>query len=314
MEQTGMKRMKYLLSLTSAALMAVAMLAMPVVDAIAASSIRIKVDDQPITSYDITQRTTLLKLTGGGGEKAAIEELINETIQFIEAAKIGVRVPESRVDFAIQDIATRTKMSPDKLKKELAGQGVNIETLRRRIKAQMTWQQLVELRIRMEGASVKGSDVTAALFEDSEGGDVKTTEYILQQIIFVVPSGSSGGLENQRRREAEAFRSRFPGCDGSVAMAKQLKGVVVKNLGRRTTEELNGPDGKEIKATPAGKTTRPTKTDSGIELVAVCKTRTLETNAAAVAETENKLMFEQNKELGKEYMAELRKKAVIEYR
>ena len=76
--------------------------------------------------------------------------------------------------------------------------------------------------------------MTAALFQEAEGGDVKTTEYVLQQIIFVVPQGSSGGLETQRRREAEAFRSRFPGCDRSVAMAKQLKGVVVKNLGRRT--------------------------------------------------------------------------------
>ncbi|MCP4381275.1 MAG: peptidylprolyl isomerase, partial [Hyphomicrobiales bacterium] len=47
----------------------------------AASTIRIKVDDQPITSYDITQRATLMRLTGvKGGEKAAIQELIDETI------------------------------------------------------------------------------------------------------------------------------------------------------------------------------------------------------------------------------------------
>ena len=125
-------------------------------DASAASSIRIKVDDQPITSYDITQRATLLKLTGGGGEKDAIEELINETIQFIEAAKMGVGVPESRVDLAIDDISKRTKMSPAQLKKELAAQGVDIDTLRRRIKAQMTWQQLVQMRMRMDGAAGEG--------------------------------------------------------------------------------------------------------------------------------------------------------------
>ena len=81
------------------------------------------------------------------------------------------------------------------------------------------------------------------------------------------------------------------------------------------SDELDGPDGKEIKATPAGQTTRPIKSDSGIELIAVCKTRTLDTNAAARSpRPKNKLMLEQNKDLGKEYMAELRKKAVIEYR
>ena len=56
----------------------------------AASSIRVKVDDQPITSYDIAQRTKLFEMTGvKGGQKAATEELIDETIQFIEAAKNG---------------------------------------------------------------------------------------------------------------------------------------------------------------------------------------------------------------------------------
>ena len=55
----------------------------------------------------------------------------------------------------------------------------------------MTWGQLVQLRMQFDGASVKGSDVTAALFEESSGGNVKATEYMLQQIIFVVPKGSS---------------------------------------------------------------------------------------------------------------------------
>ncbi|MCB1489385.1 MAG: SurA N-terminal domain-containing protein [Bauldia sp.] len=306
--------MHHTIRLGLAAFVAVAMAALGVGVASAASSIRIKVDDQPITSYDIAQRTALLKLTGGGGEKAAIQELIDETLQFIEAAKLGVSVSESRVDFAIEDIAKRTKMTPAKLKSELAAQGVNIDTLRRRIKAQMTWQTLVDVKIHMDGASVKGSDVTAALFEESGGsGQIKTTEYILQQIIFVVPKGSSSALLSQRRREAEAFRGRFPGCDQSVAMAKQLKGVVVKNLGRRTDDELSGPDAKEIKGTAVGKTTSPMKTDAGYQLIAVCRAKSVDSNAAAVADAENKLMLEQNKDLGKEYMEELRKKAIIQY-
>jgi len=307
--------MQRIFRLTFIAVMAIAGLSVGLGSALAASSIRVKVDDQPITSYDIAQRTGLLSLSGvGGGEKAAIEELINETLQFIEAAKRGISIPEERVDAAIAEIAQHVKMSPDQLTKALASQGVDIATLRRRIKAQMTWQTLVQMRTRMEGGSVKGSDVTAALFEQNDGGNVKTTEYILQQIVFVVPQGSSSAYVSQRRREAESFRARFPGCDKSIDMAKQLKGVVVKNIGRRTSDQLAGPDGDEVKNTPAGQTTRPSQSDNGIDLIAVCSTRTIDSNAAARTEVENKLLSEQNKNLGADYLAELRKKAVIEYR
>jgi peptidyl-prolyl cis-trans isomerase SurA len=307
--------MQRLVRLTFVALIGAAGLSAADLPATAASSIRIKVDDQPITSYDIAQRTALFHLTGvPGGEKAATEELINETLEFIEAAKRGVSVPDSRVDLAIADISQHVKMTPDKLKGALASQGVNIDTLRRRIKAQMTWGQLVQLKMQFDGASVKGSDVTAALFEESSGGNVKATEYMLQQIIFVVPKGSSSAYAEQRRREAEAFRIRFPGCDKSIDAAKQLKAVVVKDLGRRTSDELSGPDGQEIKDAGVGKTTRPVKSDAGFDLIAVCSARAIDSNAAARAQVESKLTLEQNKDLGKDYLAELRKKAVIEYR
>ena len=63
--------------------------------------------------YDIQQRTQLLTMTGvKGGQKAATEELIDETIQFIEAAKMGIPVSDARVDVAIEEIATRVKMTP----------------------------------------------------------------------------------------------------------------------------------------------------------------------------------------------------------
>ena len=128
-----------------------------------------------------------------GGQKAATEELIDETIQFIEAAKNGIGVSDARVDAAIEEISTRVKMTPTQLTKALAEQGVDIETLRRRIKAQMVWGQLVQMRTRVHGGSVKGSDVTAAMFAESGSEDIETTEYTLKPIIFVVPKGVPGG-------------------------------------------------------------------------------------------------------------------------
>lgn len=282
----------------------------------AASSIRVKVDDQPITTYDISQRAKLLQMTGvKGGEKAATEELIDETLQFIEAAKMRVSVSEARVDGAIEEISARIKMTPKQLAQALGQQGVDIATLRRRIKAQMVWGQLVQMRTRLRGGSVKGSDVTAAMFAERGSNEIKTTEYTLKPIIFVVPKGASAGLDAQRRREAEAFRGRFAGCDAVADQVRQLKEVVVRSTIRRSSEELAGaPEARDIEETPPGKVTRPRRTDEGYTLLAVCTAKTIDSNAAARVQAENKLLDDLNKNLGADYMAELRKKAVIEYR
>ena len=96
-------------------------------------------------------------------------------------------------------------MTPEQLTKALAGQGVEIATLKRRIKAAMLWQQLVQGKMRYEGKTVKADDVTAALLGSGQD-KITTSEYTLQQILFVVPKGSSAGYVTQRRREAEAFR------------------------------------------------------------------------------------------------------------
>jgi peptidyl-prolyl cis-trans isomerase SurA len=282
--------------------------------AAADSTIRITVNDEPITSYDISQRLLLMKIAGEkGGQKVAIDQLINETLELRDAKAHGITVPESRVDAAFASIGSRMKMTPTKLTKALSSAGIAAETLKRRIRVQMAWGQLVEARSKFE-VSVKSSDIARALQAQGDPGKITNTEFMLQQIIFVAPKGSSSGYIAQRRREAENFRIRYAGCDKAVQQAKGLRDVVVKSLGRRTSDQLVGDDGKEVQNTPAGKTTHPAVTEQGVMLIAVCSTRKIDSNAAAVNEVENKLSLEQSKNVGAEYLKTLRDKAVIKYR
>ena len=289
-------------------------LAVSLAPAAAQSSIRVLVNGDILTSYDIAQRARLLPLFGNkGGEKAATEELIDEMLKLQEARKRGIRVDDERVDASFASMARDRKLSAKQLDGELGRIGIAVDSMKRWIKAQMVWQRLVQARVRREG-QVKSSDIMAAMLEKGSPEDITLTEYLLQQIIFVVPSGSSKDYVAQRRREAEGFRLRFPGCDGSLAQAKTLKGVVVRDLGRRDTTQLKGPQGDEIKSTAPDQTTRPFQSESGIELVAVCSKRDFKSNAAAVSEIETQLKFEQAKALGADYLKELRDAAVIQRR
>ncbi len=278
------------------------------------SSIAVLVNEQPITNYDIEQRRKLMALGGAKATaKSATDELIDETLQLYEGRKRGIKAPDAQVEGAYASIAQNLKLNPSQLTKALGERGINSSSLKNRLRAQITWQQLVQRRTQAT-ATIKTEDVTSAILAKGDPNQLTMTEYMLQQIVFVVPQGSSGALYSQRRREAEAFRQRFKGCDSSLEQAKQLRGVVVKNIGRRDTTQLGGPEGEDIKKTPAGKAASPTQIDEGIELIAVCSTKQIQSTAAARAEVTNDLYIKQAKDLGKDYMAELRKAAIIEYR
>jgi peptidyl-prolyl cis-trans isomerase SurA len=250
-----------------------------------------------------------------GGIKDATDQLINELIEVADAKKHGIVIPDARVDQAYIQISKNIKQlgTPERLTQALATQGVVPDTLKRRLRAQMAWGQVVQAKSRAE-ASVKSSDVTKELLADSQTDKTETTEFTLQQILFVVPKGSAPGYFTQRRREAEGFRLRFAGCDKSLDQAKGLRDVVVRNIGRRTANELTGKDGKEVRDTPVGKTTSPAQVDQGVTLVAVCSTRSVNGDSLARSDIENKLMAEQTKGVGDDYLKELRGKAIIQYR
>lgn len=282
--------------------------------ATAQTSIKVVVNGDIITSYDIAQRTRLLPLFGNsGGKSAATDQLIDDILKFQEAKRRNIRVSDERVDAAYSSMAKDRKLNATQLTRELGQMGIAADTIKHWIKSQMIWQQLVRARIRREG-QVKTSDILSAMLEEGSPDEFTITEYRLQQIIFVAPSDSSTKFLAQRRREAERFRADYPGCDGGLAHAKTLNGVVVRDLGRRDSTQLRGAQGAEIKDTPPGKTTRPFKTNSGIELVAVCSTRDFQSNAAAIAQAENKLKFTQAEEIGGDYLDELRKRAIIQRR
>jgi peptidyl-prolyl cis-trans isomerase SurA len=278
------------------------------------SSIAVLVNEDPITDYDISQREKLMRLGGAKtSTKIATDELIDETLEMYEGRKRGYKAPEAQVDGAFASIAQSLKMTPAQLTKALASRGVDAATLKQRVRAQITWQYLVQRRTQLK-AQVKSQDVANAILAKGNPTDMTLNEYMLQQIVFIVPQGSSPALYAQRRREAEAFRQRFQGCDNSLAQAQKLRGVVVKDIGRRDATQLNGAEGEDIKKTTAGNTAPPYQMSEGIELIAVCSVKQVQSQAAARAEVTNELYGKQAKDLGKDYLDELRKAAIIEYR
>lgn len=274
-----------------------------------AVTLEVVVNGVPITSYDIAQRVALQRVSGQtASTNAATNQLIDESIQVSEALRLGVRVSQQQIDAAFASIAQQVGMSVSQFSAALREAGVTPDTLKQQVRAQIYWSILIQARLQTNPV-VRQDDVTAALL--AQGGANQTVrQYRLQQIIFVVPQGSSNNYVNQRRSEAESFRQRFSGCENSLTRAQNLRDVTVRDLGRDVSQ-LSQTQFQSVQSTSAGRTTRPERTSRGIEIVAVCSVTEVQANEQARTEIQNELLIDQGEQIGQDYLAELRENAII---
>lgn len=285
--------------------------------ALSQSAVKVLVNGQPITTYDIRNRAQLLKLTtrGKSGEKQAIDELIEERLKLGEAKLRGLKVSDSDVDEAFAKIASRTKLAPNQFVQVLAQNGVDATTLKDRIRAEMAWGRIVRARFKAT-VDVSEQDVARAVSGQELDAAARQTisEYKLQPILFVVPSGAGTAAVNQRRSEAVAFRSRFQGCESAVQVAQGLRDVVVKPVVRRSESDLPEDLRAELGGLAIGGISQPEQVEQGVQLLAVCDKQGVAGATKATDEARSELMNERGQLLARRYLRDLRADAVIEYR
>lgn len=284
--------------------------------AAAQMTVKVVVNDLPITSYDIAQRAALLKLTmrPPNPTQAATEELIQERLQFQEASRMGIKVPDSQVNQAFDSIAQRVKLTPAQLTQVLSQSGSSAAELKSRLRAQMVWGEVVRRKFRGSGG-VSDQDVVQALVAKGNTNNThKTTEWDLTKITFVVPAKTANAARPARMTEAEQLRARFTSCEQGIALAKGIPGVVVKPLGRRLESDLPKEMATLLNSIPVGHLGKPDAGSNGIDLIAVCGKRELASDAAARAEVRDELSNEQGNLAARRYLRDLQRNAVIEYR
>ena len=182
-----------------------------------AQQVVVIVNGEPITALDIEQRTKLNQLSThkAPARQEVLDELINEKLKVKEAKKFGLEIPSSEVDTAYASMASRMRITPEQLTEQLAKSGVNAATLKARIKADITWSQLVRGRYQ-SSLQIGDKDILTAM--ESKSNDTVSYDYTLRPILFFVPPGSPETFVDGRKREAEALRGRFQGCDDGITL------------------------------------------------------------------------------------------------
>ena len=279
-----------------------------------AQNVVVMVNGDPITNFDIEQRSKLNFLTTHkpADRQQVINELIDEKLKIKEAKKFGVDPTSSDIDQSYASMSSRMRITPDQLTKSLEAQGIRPDTLKSRIKAEMVWTSLVRGRYK-ESLQVGEKEVAAASGGD-EKPDVESFEYQMQPIVLIVPRGSAPAAIEARQKEAEALRIRVQTCADANALFKTMQNAAIRDIVIKTSADIPEVLRKVLDNTPIGHLTAPEVTKQGIEMVALCGRKPTTVDTPKKKEIREKMYTEKYETKSKWYLNEVRKGAMIEYR
>jgi len=281
-----------------------------------AQTVAVMVNGEPITHYDIDQRTKLNFLTTHkpAVRQQVIDELIDEKVKIREGKKYGVDPSASDVDQSFTAMSTRMRTTPELLAKSLESQGIRPDTLKARMKAEMVWTSLIRGRYK-ESLQVGEKDVAAAV---QANGDEKLQteafEYQMRPIVLIVPRGSAPAAVEARVKEAESLRSRVQTCDEANSFFKSMPNAAIRETVTRTSADIPAVLREGLDKTPIGHLTAPEVTKQGVEMVALCGRKATTVDTPKKKEVREKMYAEKYEAKSKAYLQEVRKAAMIEYR
>lgn len=274
------------------------------------------VNGQPITALDIEHRAKFLQMSGKKSptRKEVMDSLIDEILEIAEAKRYGLDVPDSQVDESYSTVATRMGMDAQKLTQALTAGGASDDTLKRRLRAQVAWTNLVRGRFKAS-LEIRDKDVEAQLQLHKADDKIEAGyEYIMRPVVFIVPRGSPDAAFEARKREAEALRARFASCTDGVTFARALPDVAVRDQVSKYSADLAQQLRQILDGTAIGHLTPPEQTAEGIQMFAVCAKKETKSETPEMKEIRDQMFQQKFGAQAKRYLDTLRRQAMIEYK
>jgi peptidyl-prolyl cis-trans isomerase SurA len=282
----------------------------------ASAQVVVIANGSPITELDIQQRTKLIATSTHKpvNRQEVINELIDDRIKIAKAKVYDFVVPDSEVDSAFDNMATRQHISSQQFSQVLEKSGISPAAVKARIRAELTWGQLVRGKFQ-SSLQVGETDISNALRDRKEGENAPTAGFIytLYPVMIVATRGSSEGVLEARRQVAENLRTRFVTCNEGLALARSLRDVAVREPVNRSSADLPPALREILDKMEVGHLTTPEITDQGLQMFALCAKKESNAESTAKREVREEIYTKRFQAESKRFLDEIRKQAMIEY-
>lgn len=244
---------------------------------------------------------------GSSKKQEAVEQLIDERLQLQAAKKLSIVVTDEEVNQTLTAMAKggQKQLSLDEFLKQFSGQGVNPNTLRERIRAQIAWRSVIH---RVYGARVASATTETPSTPPAGGADA--TEVDLRILHLSVPNASDQQAIARRFSEVESVRQRFSSCSELASLVKPLANATVKTAQKAKISTYPANARAMLIKASVGQMTPPIVSKDGVEAYAVCSKRVA---AAGPAEQKADKRSEEFSIYARRHLKDLKQNARIDY-
>ena len=234
------------------------------------------VDNQVITTFDVSQRVRLMIASSGGRitddrvaaiEARAVRDRVEEKLKLLEAEKFDLQPDPGEVNAELQGIAAQSGLTLPQLEQSLAADGISLESLRTQIAAGSVWPQLVQGRY---GKRVRVSDEQIEDQMERMREEASSEQFLVSEICIPVPSqdqaetyyqGALQLIEQMRRGVPFAVvAQQFSACTSAAAGG---------DLGWVRAGELPPELDRAVRELPQGSVTNPIPSEGAFMILAV---------------------------------------------
>ncbi|MFD0987194.1 SurA N-terminal domain-containing protein [Methyloligella solikamskensis] len=234
-------------------------------------SIVMLVNDDPISAYDIDQRTRFLAITSQQQPNAELKKkaedmLIEERLQIQQGKELKIFPDEADVNKVVSNMASKNKLTGEGLAAALGKAGINIKTLKDRIRAQLVWQDVIMKKFR-HTVNVGESDIDEALSQADTGSLAQNTVFALQKIRLPARGEASIG---RQLAQADTMRTRFRTCERTEALVKDFPGARMQTISQTKASSVPQPARTMLMHADVNSMIAPTISSGSVDVYVLC--------------------------------------------
>lgn len=186
----------------------------------------ITVNDEAITQFELEQRTQFLRLLRAPGDpdELAREALIEDRLRLQAVKAAGIEITNEDIEAGIEELSSRTDLSPEEFVKALEQGGVAVQTLRDFAEANVGWRDLIRARY-LSVARPTDAEIDRALGTTGGGSGVRV---LLSEIIIPITPQTLEQVE-----ELAEQISQVTSYDAFSQAATQYSAAQTRNNGGR---------------------------------------------------------------------------------